>query len=65
MLKSKVSVLEKSSLTLSTNCKSINEKLIEMERNMDRLEKYCLSSNVNEVIRTVFNFFFMKRFCSH
>ena len=31
MLKSKVSVLEKSSLTLSTNCKSINEKVVEME----------------------------------
>ena len=40
VLKSKVSVAEKTLLTLSTNYKNINEKGIEMERNMHRLEQY-------------------------
>ena len=40
VLKSKVSVAEKISLTLSTNYKNMNEKVIEMERNMHRLEQY-------------------------
>ena len=40
VLKSKVSVAEKTSSTLSTNYKNFNEKLIEMERNMHRLEQY-------------------------
>ena len=38
VLKGKVSVAEKASLTVSTNYKNINEKVIEMERNMHRLE---------------------------
>ena len=37
---SKVSVAEKTSLTLSANYKNINEKVIEMERNMHRLEQH-------------------------
>ena len=41
VLKSKVSVAEKALLTLSTNYKNINEKVIEMERNMHRVEQYC------------------------
>ena len=40
VLKSKVSVVEKTSLTLSTNYKNINEKVIEMERNIHRIEQY-------------------------
>ena len=40
VLKSKVSVPEKISSTLSTSYKNINEKVIEMERNMHRLEQY-------------------------
>ena len=40
VLKSKVSVAEKTLLTLSTNYKNIIEKGIEMERNMHRLEQY-------------------------
>ena len=40
VLKSKVSSAEKTSMTLSTNYKNINEKVIEMERNMHRLEQY-------------------------
>ena len=40
VLKSKVSVAEKTLLTVSTNYKNINEKGIEMERNMHRLEQY-------------------------
>ena len=39
VLKSKVSVAEKTSLTLSTNYKNINEKVIEMERNMHWMER--------------------------
>ena len=39
-LNSKVSAAEKTSLTLSTNYKNINENVIEMERNMPRLEDY-------------------------
>ena len=38
--KSKALIAEKTSLTLSTNYKNINEKLIEMERNTHRLEQY-------------------------
>ena len=40
VLKSKVSIAEKASLNLSTNYQNINDKLIEMERNMHRLEQY-------------------------
>ena len=40
VLKSKVSVAEKTLLTLSMNYKNINEKVIEMKRNMHRLEQY-------------------------
>ena len=40
ILKSKVSFAEKILFTLSKNYKNINEKLIEMERNMHRLEQY-------------------------
>ena len=40
VLKSKVSVAEKTWLTRSTNYKNMNEKVIEMERNMYRLEQY-------------------------
>ena len=40
VLKSKMSLAEKTSLTLSTNYKNSNEKLMEMERNMHRLEQY-------------------------
>ena len=40
VLKSKVSFQKKTSLTLSTNYKNINEKVIGMERNMHRLEQY-------------------------
>ena len=41
ILKGKVSVAGKASLTLSANYKNMNEKVIEMERNMHRLEQYC------------------------
>ena len=40
VLQSKVSVAEKTSLTLSTNYKNVNGKVIEIERNMHRLEQY-------------------------
>ena len=40
VLESKVSSAEKTSLTLSTNYKNVNEKVIEKERNMHRLERY-------------------------
>ena len=40
VLKSKVAIAEKASLNLSTNYQNINDKLIEMERNMHRLEQY-------------------------
>ena len=40
VLKSKMSLAEKTSLTLSTNYKNSNEKLMKMERNMHRLEQY-------------------------
>ena len=40
VLKSRVSVVEKTSLTLSMNYKNINEKVIEMERNIHRMEQY-------------------------
>ena len=40
VLTSKVSVAEKTSSTLSTDYKNINEKVIEMERNMHRMEQY-------------------------
>lgn len=40
VLNSKVLVAERTSLTLSTNYKNINEKLIEMERKMHRMEQY-------------------------
>ena len=40
VLESKVSIAEKTSLTLSTNYKNVNEKVIEKERNMHRLEWY-------------------------
>ena len=40
VLKSKVSIAEKTPLNLSTKYKNINDKLIEMKRNMDRLEQY-------------------------
>ena len=40
VLKNKVSVAEKILLTLSTNDKNINEQVIEMERNMHRMEQY-------------------------
>ena len=40
VLKSKVSVEEKPWLNFSTNYKNINEKLIEMKRNMHSLEQY-------------------------
>ena len=40
VLKSKLSVAEKISPTLFTNYKNINEKVIEMERNMYRTEQY-------------------------
>ena len=41
VLNSKVSVAEKTSLTLSKNYKNIKEKVIEMERNMHRMEQCC------------------------
>ena len=40
VLKSKLSVAEKTSLTISASYKNINEKDIEMERNMHRMEQY-------------------------
>ena len=40
VLKSKVSVAEKTSLILSVDYKNINEKVIEMERNIHRMEQY-------------------------
>ena len=40
VLKSKLSVAEKTLLTLSASYKNINEKVIEMERNMHRMEQY-------------------------
>ena len=40
VLKSKVSVAEKTSLTLSMEYKNTNEKVIEMERNIHRMEQY-------------------------
>ena len=40
VLKNKVSVAGKTLLTLSTNYKNINEQVIEMERNMHRMEQY-------------------------
>ena len=40
VLKTKVLVAEKTLLTISMNYKNINEKVIEMERNMQRLEQY-------------------------
>ena len=40
VLKSKLSVAEKTSLTISASCKNINDKDIEMERNMHRMEQY-------------------------
>lgn len=40
VLNSKVLVAEKTSLTLSMNYKNINEKLIEMERNIHTMEQY-------------------------
>ena len=40
VLKSKVSIAEKTSLTLSMEYKNTNEKVIEMERNIHRMEQY-------------------------
>ena len=40
VINSKVSVAEKTSLILSTNYENINEKIIEMQRNMYRMEQY-------------------------
>ena len=61
VLKSKVSITEKTLLTLSTNYKNINEKLVEMERNMHRLEQHSchecieiagvLSSITNDLLK--------------
>ena len=38
-LQSKVMIVEKTSTTLSMNHKELNNKIIEMERNMDRLKQ--------------------------
>ena len=38
-LKSKVLVAQKSLLTLLTNCKNMNERLIEIDRNMHKMEQ--------------------------
>ena len=46
VLRSKVSAAEKTSLTISTNYKNINEKVIEMERNLHRLEQYSRREDI-------------------
>ena len=49
VLRSKVS-LKKTSLTLSTNYKNINEKVIEMERNLHRLEQHSRREDIEIAI---------------
>ena len=46
VLRSKVSAAEKTSLTISTNYKNINEKVIEMERNLHSLEQYSRREDI-------------------
>ena len=66
VLTSKVSVAEKTSSTLSTDYKNINEKVIEMERNMHRMEQHScckcieivgiLSGIMNDRLKEQINF---------
>ena len=49
VLNSKVSVAEKTSLTLSKNYKNIKEKVIEMERNMHRMEQCCRCECIEKI----------------
>lgn len=62
VLNSKVLVAEKTSLTLSTNYKNINEKLIEMERKMHRMEQYsrCECIEITGIPSSVTNYLLEK-----
>ena len=42
--------MKKTSLTLSTNYKNINEKVIEMERNLHRLEQHSRREDIEIAI---------------
>ena len=50
ILRKKVSAVEETSLTLSTNYKNINEKVIEMDRNFHRLEQHSRREDIEIAI---------------
>ena len=57
IVKIRVSVAEKTLLTLSTNYKNINKKVIEMERNIHRLEQYfyCECIEITSILSSITN----------